>query len=348
MGGDAAMTVFGWDASDFDWSRGPVDLTAAARDGIQFFTHKATEGTSVRHARFGEAMRRAKTAGIEFRGAYVVVRTPGNNGHGSVHAQADYFLSYLDQQVPGWRTDPGFFLQVDLEHWPYDKVEPQHGVQACQLLRAATGKWVVLYAPKWSFGDSIPGDDPLWASNYGANRAVAYRQTYPGDSATGWAAYSRRTPVILQFGSNTRIGSQPTCDANAFRGTLDQFRALITGGNDMAAGDADKAFSAPYTGTEPWVSGRSWMAKAVEAPLRGLTAAVAQILAAQGAAQEDIDALLVRPAVTLDADQLQALGVDLAAALVARPDTPLGDADKPAITQAIDGYFRGHFGTGES
>lgn len=34
------------------------------------------------------------------------------------------------------------------------------------------------------------------------------------------------------------------------------------------SGEADAAFVKPYTGTEPWVSGQSWMAKAVEAPLR--------------------------------------------------------------------------------
>jgi hypothetical protein len=44
------MTIFGWDASDFDWPRGPMNLNAAASDGITFFTHKATEGTGTVHA----------------------------------------------------------------------------------------------------------------------------------------------------------------------------------------------------------------------------------------------------------------------------------------------------------
>jgi hypothetical protein len=41
-------------------------------------------------------------------------------------------------------------------------------------------------------------------------------------------------PTFLQYGSRLTIGSQPGCDANAFRGTLDQLRALITGGNEMS------------------------------------------------------------------------------------------------------------------
>ena len=32
------MTVFGWDASDYDWGRGPMNLAAARTDGIDFFT----------------------------------------------------------------------------------------------------------------------------------------------------------------------------------------------------------------------------------------------------------------------------------------------------------------------
>jgi hypothetical protein len=210
-----------------------MDLVSAVRDGISFFTHKATEGTMTRHARYGNALNRAAAAGMPFMGAYIVVRTPGNNGHGSIQAQVNYFLSYLDSQTPWWRSTREFFIQVDLEHWGYDDVGPQQGVEACRLLRAATGKWVVLYAPHWAYDNSIPGDDPLWASSYGNNPAVPYRQAYPGDGSSGWAPYSGRTPLILQYGSRLQVGSQPSCDANAFRGTVDQFRAIITGGQDM-------------------------------------------------------------------------------------------------------------------
>lgn len=43
------------------------------------------------------------------------------------------------------------------------------------------------------------------------------------------------------------------------------------------AGEADKAFVAKYTGSEPWISGESWMAKAIELPLRKLQADVAEL-----------------------------------------------------------------------
>jgi GH25 family lysozyme M1 (1,4-beta-N-acetylmuramidase) len=241
--GDAAMTIVGTDCSDFDWARGPMDISSMARDGIAFLTHKATEGTKVQHVHYGEALRRATQAGIDLVGAYVVPRTPGNNGHGSVVQQVTYLLNYVDAQTPWWRQWPGFFFQVDTEHWGYDDVSPAIGAQMCAELKARTGRFVIHYAPRWAYDNTIGGDDPLWASSYGTNPAVPYRDAYPGDASSGWAPYSGRTPTFLQYGSKLTIGSQPTCDGNAFRGTLDELRALITGGT-MAGEIADKALAA--------------------------------------------------------------------------------------------------------
>lgn len=238
------MPVYGWDASNFDWDRGPMNYAAAARDGIGFATHKATEGTRTVHNRYGEAMRRARDAGIPVLGAYHVVRTPGNAGNGTIAEQVRHFLTYLDQQTPWWRTHPAFMLQVDLEHWTYDKVAPSYGVEMCRQLRAQTGKWVVLYAPRWAYGDTIGGDTPLWASNY-VNGAGHFKALYPGDGSSRWAPYSGRTPVFLQYTSSATIGGQGTCDANAYRGSLTQLAALVGGktmtltAQTMPAADTD-------------------------------------------------------------------------------------------------------------
>jgi len=218
------MTVFGWDASDFDWDRnGSLDLVSAKAAGVDFFTHKITEGTHTKHWHCGEALARARDAGIEFLGVYVVVRT------GPVGPQVDYALAELGRQVPWWNEHPGFFFQVDLEHWDYDKVAPEQGAEMCRQLHERTGRWVVLYAPKWAYGNTIPGDDPLWASDYGTNPVVELKAGYPGDKSSRWVAYSGRTPVFLQYGSRLTIGHNHTCDGNAYRGTVAELRALITG-----------------------------------------------------------------------------------------------------------------------
>src|SRR5947207_7011727 len=132
-----------------------MDLAAAAADGISFFTHKATESTNVTHGSFGTAVARARDAGIPFVGAYFVPRTPGNGGAGSIAAQVDFFLSYVDGHAGWWRDFDGWFFQVDLEHWGYDNVAPAYGVLGAEGVRHLTGRAALLYAPAWSYGNSI-------------------------------------------------------------------------------------------------------------------------------------------------------------------------------------------------
>lgn len=219
--------VWGWDASDYDWQRGPMDLGAAARDGIQFFTHKATEATSTRHRFYGEALRRARDAGIPILGAYHVVRSGP-----AVSAQVDYFVSYMDSQTPWWRSWPDWFIQVDLEKWEYDKVPAHIGEAFADMVEQRTGRKAVIYASRGQYGNELNGTSHLlWNANYGTNPEDHYQDVYAargGDSGPGWVSYSGRMPIIWQYGSRTRIGSQNICDANAFRGTLAQLRALIS------------------------------------------------------------------------------------------------------------------------
>jgi Glycosyl hydrolases family 25 len=219
------MTLFGWDASDFDWARGPMNLAAAKADGMTFFTHKATEATSVKHVHTGEALARARDAAFEFIGAYHVVRSS------DVNAQVAYFLAYLDAVAPWWRNFPGFFLQVDLELWPYDAVSANTGAAFTRALKAAQPKLVVLYASRGMYGVQLAGvPAPLWNANYGTNPVAHYPDAYPGDGSARWNPYSGSAPVFLQYGSQCRIGTQPGCDANAYRGSIADLRALITTG----------------------------------------------------------------------------------------------------------------------
>lgn len=227
------MTLYGWDASDFDHDRGmrAAHIQRAASEGIRFFTHKITEGTRVIHVYAGEKLTAAVSAGIPFVGAYVVPRTPGNNGHGSIAAQADYAIAQLGRQWPGWKSFAGFFWQIDTEKWGYDNVSPVYGEQLAVELERKTGKKAVHYAPKWAYGNTIPNPArPLWSSNYGPNSAKNFKTLYVergGDSGAGWEAYSGRVPKIWQYGSKAIIGGQSTCDANAFRGTITDFAKMI-------------------------------------------------------------------------------------------------------------------------
>src|SRR5262245_42966490 len=127
------MTVFGWDASQFDGLLSRETLARARAEGIVFFTHKIGEGTSIDDPNDLTAPAAARDAGIEFIGGYGVVRT------GDVAAEVDHLLQLADRDEPWWRTFPGWFWQVDLERWPYDDVSAATGIAYAGLLRQRTG-----------------------------------------------------------------------------------------------------------------------------------------------------------------------------------------------------------------
>lgn len=219
------MTVHGWDASHYDFSRGAMDLDAAFRDGIRLFTCKATEGVSYRDPNFGAAINRAHAAGIPVLGAYHVVHTTPPIG-----AQVAYLVAYLDSAAPWWRTHPNFIVQVDLERWPGDSVPASVGCAFADAARRATGEYVIIYASRGQYGNTVPAGCDLWNAAYPSSNAAHYSTLYPGDGGSGWNVYSGRTPVIWQYASTATIGTQPGCDANAYRGTLDQLLALTRSG----------------------------------------------------------------------------------------------------------------------
>lgn len=227
--------LYGWDASDYDHQRGmrPRHVREAAKQGIKFFTHKITEGTSVTHNHAGSKVQVAVDAGIPFVGVYVVPRTPGLHGHGSVSEQVDFAVEETSRQWPDWHDHPGFFWQVDLEHWEYDNVDVEHGVEMCARLEQETGKGVVLYAPRWAYGDSIPApwNEVIWNSDYSGSGSPANYKTQwnrtAGSDHPGLVLMSGKTPAILQYASDAVIGGQNTTDANIYFGTESDFAEMI-------------------------------------------------------------------------------------------------------------------------
>jgi len=215
-------TTFGWDASNYDDQ-------PTVRDGIDYYTHKAGEGHHSYYDReYAQSLNNAKNLGIPVLGAYFV------NHPGSVADQVDWFVEILNQDTPWWREHPCFILQIDAEKFDYmpsaptlaeiqafgDRLVSVHGVKPAK---------VIAYAPQWLYGNSLTGlTYRLWASAYGGNPVGHYRSVYPGNNdIKRWQAYSGQTPLFLQYGSNTNIGNQTTCDANAYRGTLTELMTVL-------------------------------------------------------------------------------------------------------------------------
>jgi hypothetical protein len=215
------VTTFGSDVSHYD----APDTRPMLNDGIVFQTHKA--GGDKDDAELGSWWGYVK--GERHRallGAYWVLY-PGNPS-----GRADAFLARLDSQCPGWRDGP-FILQVDCEKWNGDPstVPSVSEVNAfCDRLVSRMPKLCpVGYLPDWVYGDISGFRYPLWSSKY-VDGSGHYKALYPGDSSSKWASYGGKDVAILQYSSSATIGNQTTCDANAFRGTLNDLTRLLAPG----------------------------------------------------------------------------------------------------------------------
>lgn len=217
------MTIFGWDMSHYDQS----SIGNAISQGIKFITHKA--GGDATDAELDDWWNSVKNLGQDkcLLGAYWVLLP------GSPAARADSFIARLDAACSGWRNRP-FILQVDCEEWNSDPstVPSKSDIKAfCDRLVAKMPKLrPIVYAPKWVYGNSLSGlGYPLWASQY-VTGSGGFQSLYPGDGSSKWNSYSGNIPLVLQYSSSANIGGQTTCDANAFRGTLQELTALLAPG----------------------------------------------------------------------------------------------------------------------
>jgi GH25 family lysozyme M1 (1,4-beta-N-acetylmuramidase) len=215
----ADTEVWGWDASNHDWGRGPMDLHAARAAGISFFTHKASEGMDFLDRHYKEAMNRAWAARIPVVGAYHVLHP------GDAKREAKVFFDYVEANTP-WHKDVPFIWQCDAEKFDYmDRAPNRTEIIAFmdELKRLAGGKgYFIAYAPRWLYGDSLkPFPYDLWASDYtGSGAPRPFKEQYHGVPAASWRAYSGRKPTMLQFASDAVTGTQPTTNANRFAGSL--------------------------------------------------------------------------------------------------------------------------------
>lgn len=230
------MTTYGWDASHFDGALSAVDLQRAKAQGIELFTHKLGEGANHDDddSTAAAALAHARAAGISVLGGYWFC-----HGDSPAVAQADLFVAVADAMVPWWREHPHWIWQPDCEtESGHGKPSPSWIKQFSDRLSEQTGRRVVVYASHGMYGDTLTGlGHPLWNANYPTSKAGPFDAMYPGDSYSGWTKYSGQVPVLAQYSSTATIAGKTTCDANAFRGTLQQLLDFFSGGSDMTTAD---------------------------------------------------------------------------------------------------------------
>ncbi|WP_162908097.1 hypothetical protein [Allorhizocola rhizosphaerae] len=189
---------------------------------------------------FGAFQRGAIGAGFSLRGGYHnLVRGDA----GSMRRQVDYFRRELDAYGCQW-------AMVDIERYQ-ELISNDLWPRFADVLRfrdawhAVDSRPLAYYLPRWLhngyYGGAnlreLPG--PLVQSHYAGGTSGSAARIYAnagGDHGTGWDdAYGNRLPDIWQFTSDADVdGASSVTDANAFRGTVDQLRSLLTGDDDMS------------------------------------------------------------------------------------------------------------------
>ena len=219
------MSIFGWDMSHYD---APNPSTAPSQ-GIEFITHKAGGDSQSGDPEIGTWWSYVRTYSTDVMlGAYWVLL-----GGDSPISSADAFLTKLDAKCPSWRDRDSFILQVDCEEWNGDPdtvpTLAQINAFCDRLMDRTDGAYQpIAYAPKWVYGSVSGLRYPVWASSY-VSGSGSFRSLYPGDDSSHWGGYGKAI-TILQYSSNATIGGQGTSDANAYRGTLDQLKHLLSPG----------------------------------------------------------------------------------------------------------------------
>lgn len=249
------MTVFGVDISNH---QAGISIEQIAAEGYQYAICKASQGTYFRDGWFDGWIPRIRAAGM----------TPGayhwlENGDGGTQAKILYGR-LVDHGGPS-----GFLVACDNEDnadWATTDAFVQEWAQVSggHPLLMYSGRW--WWAPRgWNGAAWTPH---LWLSRYVAGSG--YGSALYGDVADSWwspgfGGWGEAT--VLQFSSSARVAGY-SIDVNAFRGAVDDLRALTsTGGTAPTIGDA----MAGMDSLDPFGPGPDGVQRTFGAMLRDLT-----------------------------------------------------------------------------
>lgn len=207
------MTIFGVDIASFQ--RG-LSLASVKKQGYSFVMAKASEGRSYKNPYYAAQRDAAKANGLLF-AAYHFLRSDV-----SVTDQARNMASAVnDTSIP---------VMIDCEVSKGSRPTLSHCIGFRDAMQALGYRVTLLYYPSfWWTQTGRPNLSgwTLWQALYGNNPNVYGSIAYPGDSSPRWNAMGGVTPTFLQFGSRIKIdGYGAGVDSSAFKGTLDELKAL--------------------------------------------------------------------------------------------------------------------------
>ncbi len=197
---------------DVSHHNGKLDWAAIAGEQVRFAFAKATEYVDFEDSRYRENLQGMKAAGIVPGAYHFLMRTQGA-------AQAEWFVKHV-------RNDGPLMLALDYESATWGTKTPKPGDLDDFVKRfreLLPGRTLFLYTSSafWRGKGNLrrPDGTTLWHANWvgGLPIPAGDRRWDPGFG--GW-----KEAAFVQFGHAAVTGKK--LDGNAFRGTLEELRAL--------------------------------------------------------------------------------------------------------------------------
>ncbi|MGV9666924.1 GH25 family lysozyme [Nocardia niigatensis] len=219
----AAAVTYGVDISHY---QDGLDLAQVFAEGFEFVIAKVSEGDYYRDPSW-PAFRDATLAAGRILVGYHYVRDDVDPD-----AQADAFVDHLgDTSIPAMLDHEQNSGDIATFRAFRDAIEAR-GVRAA-----------LAYLPRWYWDrigrPDLSGIPPLMSSDYGPGRAGFASAIYPGHADIGWQPYGGGEVAVFQFSDSGSVAGR-SLDVDAFRGTPNQLRDLLTGAEDMAFTDDDR------------------------------------------------------------------------------------------------------------
>ncbi|WAL67173.1 glycoside hydrolase family 25 protein [Amycolatopsis cynarae] len=203
--------TFGLDISNHQDAT--LDLAACRRAGCEFAIIKAGEGASYRDPVFPAHLAAARAAGM------VVAAYWYQRSGSTAQAQAATIGAVVPRDLP---------LCLDVETGSGDVALTRALVD---LLRSQGYRMPLLYLPRWYWqqlgSPSLSGLPPLWSSRYPDTVVGPLPAKWAQVPASYWAGYGGLDVAVLQFTASAEVAGYSPLDANAFRGTREEFAALL-------------------------------------------------------------------------------------------------------------------------
>lgn len=312
------MTLFYPDISGYE--------AGISLSGMSAVVVKATEGTTYTNPDYARVARDATSRGIPWAAYHFL------HHNSSPSAQAQFFHSVAGNAP----------CMLDVETaGDGSKATVQDCLDFTNELVTFGGRVRLAYLPHWYW--QALGSPSLVPLAVAGIALVSSQYTTYSDTGPGWASYGGVAPTVWQYTDAHSLNGF-TVDYNAYRGSVDEFRALLNGGVSYSMSDSQNITDlhdrsnwmvTPATSLTPTTAGHPLpgsmtdrLAAFAQDPKGFLAPAIADVLAqaqTNGAGISELKALISSPTpVTVDA-------AAVAAALVASP----GFADQ--VAEAVVG-----------